>query len=69
MTDAQIAEGWTAHDGGPCPVPLDTWVYVAFRDGVAIRTAVPAKTWTHNIDQWRHMNRAGDIIAYRLIPS
>ena len=66
LTDEQRADGWIEHDGGACPVAGDAWVRVAFREGIAIKMTLPAKTWVQNFDQWRHMNQPFDIIAYKL---
>ena len=33
LTDEQRAEGWIEHDGGPCPVPLDSKPIYMMRDG------------------------------------
>ena len=33
LTPEQVAAGWIKHDGGPCPVPLDSSPAVMFRDG------------------------------------
>ena len=33
LTDAMKADGWVEHDGGPCPVPLDTIVTILIGDG------------------------------------
>lgn len=33
LTDELRAEGWIEHDGGPCPVPLDSRPGVMFGDG------------------------------------
>lgn len=30
LTDELRAAGWIEHDGGPCPVPLDSWPEVMF---------------------------------------
>lgn len=65
LTDEQKADGWIEHDGGPCPVDPDSRVRVAFRAGGGTGTAVAARVWAWGIDQWQHMNRDFDIIAYR----
>ena len=33
LSEQQIAEGWLPHDGGPCPVPLDSYPDVMMQDG------------------------------------
>jgi hypothetical protein len=59
----EIPEGWTKHDGGPCPVADDARVRVKFRDG-----------WTKYITYiagdlpscWQWQNHGPtDIIAYQ----
>ena len=35
-TEAMLADGWIKHDGGPCPVPLDSRPLVMFRDGFGV---------------------------------
>lgn len=67
LTDEQRAEGWIEHDGGPCPVPLDSRVRVMFRDGVTPLNI--ARLWTVGFDWWRHeetvLRPHTDIIAYK----
>jgi len=65
LTDEQKAAGWIEHEGKGCSVPLDSRVRVAFRAGGGTGTAMAARVWTWGIDQWQHMNRDFDIIAYR----
>jgi hypothetical protein len=36
LTPEQIAEGWLPHDGGPCPVPLDSMQCMLTPLGVAL---------------------------------
>lgn len=72
LTDTQRAEGWVAHDGGECPVPLDSCPDVMFRDGAyEPGTNWPAKYWARPLDWWRHQSpdRSADIIAYRKEPT
>jgi len=33
LTPYQIVDGWLPHDGGPCPVPLDSRPVYMMRDG------------------------------------
>jgi len=56
-----ILEGWTAHDGGECPVADDTHVNVMFRDGLFCWDD-RATTWI-----WEHLPNLRDwvIIAYQ----
>ena len=60
LTDEQIAEGWIAHDGGPCPVNEQARVTVMFRSG-AQDTAIARAWW------WGRGNkpRTYEIIAYQ----
>jgi len=56
----KIPAGWIAHDGGECPVPLDSRVDVIFRDG-EYSNGDKANCW-----DWSHEPRSSlDIIAYR----
>lgn len=67
LTPEQIADGWIAHDGGPCPVPLDSRPGVMWGDGfVTLAGMQPAWVWTKHGDSWGH-NEPFDrrIIAYR----
>lgn len=62
LTPDQIADGWIAHDGGPCPVPFDDRVSVMCRDGVILHDDEEgdcAGNW-----YWHHDGGNGDIIAY-----
>jgi len=75
LTPEQIAEGWIEHDGGPCPVPLDSKVDVMFRDGSGSKRRHRAQWWTAfnpviaAQDLWRHeAGPENDIIAYRPEP-
>ena len=77
LTPEQIADGWLPHDGGPCPVPLQTKVQVMFHSG-EIRYPRRAGWWTAfdtvskfaEHDLWQHQspNPANHIIAYKLEP-
>lgn len=65
LTDEQRAAGWIEHDGGPCPVPMDSKPGVMFGDGYqepsGLRTAGYRLVgyWTHHFQPREH------IIAYR----
>ena len=69
-----LPDGWTAHDGGPCPVPLDSKPGVRFRDGYQQPVGeILAGQWVipdQGTDLWQ-WSREGlaDIIAYRKEPS
>lgn len=60
-----LAAGGIPHDGGPCPVPLDSKPGVLFRDGIVKDTGhVPAREWTKG-DWWQwHGRRIDNIVAY-----
>lgn len=69
---ADIPDGWIAHDGGPCPVPLDSYPQVMARDGTIIRRRVAAGIWARgSADWWQHQGpeRNNHIIAYKPEPS
>ena len=59
LTEEQIAEGWIAHDGGPCPVHGDVGVSVLFRDGMRLCVST-----THPFWKW-HLKSPNNITAYR----
>lgn len=68
LTPEQIADGWIAHDGGDCPVPLDSRPAVLFRDGEIINGRKAENwVWEHKAFPIRltHVH----IIAYRPKPS
>ncbi len=61
-------DGWIEHDGGPCPVPLDSKVDLLHRSNVSI-TTVPA-LWSEEWGRWawkgtRYEGWNENIIAYR----
>jgi hypothetical protein len=63
MTDAErIADGWIAHDGGPCPVNPGSNVSVMFRDGVTYHEPERASGIFWPTEREPHPH---DIIAYR----
>ena len=70
---SELPEGFIPHDGGPCPVPLDTMVFSRHRSGVISRQSYPAK-WS---DEWGRWNWSGtpydgwndNITAYRIAPT
>ena len=70
LTDEQRADGWIEHDGGPCPVALDSKVFVMHRGGVESPVAIPAK-WSEEWGRWAwsgtpYEGWGENIIAYRL---
>ena len=70
LTSEQIAQGWKEHDGGPCPVALDSKPWVMFRDGVVVHGTVSAAFWAGpSFNWWQHGSHGNDeIIAYREVP-
>lgn len=63
-----IPADFTPHDGGPCPVPLDSKPAVLFRDGLLIDNHLAeAREWQFprdGIDLWQRGKKDGpaDII-------
>lgn len=71
LTEQQRAEGWREHDGGPCPVALDSRPGVVKRSGWMLEPGIAtAGGWAFGIDNWRHegKHRGYDIIAFRPEP-
>lgn len=70
LTAQQIAEGWIAHDGGPCPVPQDTVVEALLRSGGAFNDRAGV-LGSGSVDNWRQSNHADwgglDVMAYRVV--
>jgi hypothetical protein len=64
LTEQQIADGWKPHDGGPCPVPLDSKPEVLCRDGYIYDATFKARQYG---GLWRskHTQASRGIIAYR----
>lgn len=66
--EVELPEGWLAHDGGPCPVPLDSYPEVRWNNG-AISKWCTARTWSaegarDGRDFWRG-EPGNRIIAYK----
>jgi hypothetical protein len=70
----ELPKGFIAHDGGPCPVPLDSKPGVMFRDGKdgsgGSGCFPSASEWMYlNCNLWRWVQHGpADIIAYRPDP-
>jgi hypothetical protein len=67
QTNPVSADGWIAHDGGPCPVAWSTMVFVRFEDGCEPEVPYAAGWWEQfwtpgNDKAGRPRNR---IAAYR----
>ena len=58
LTEEQIADGWIAHDGGPCPLPR---YEVTLRDGRIMRCSYAGSMYW----PWHDEPYQADIIAYR----
>ena len=72
LTPEQIADGWIAHDGGECSVPLDSRPEIMWGDGFVSDhpCRLQAKYWQDGEDSWQHKGpRRHHIIAYRPEPS
>lgn len=68
LSEAMKAEGWIEHDGGPCPVPLDSRPGVMLASGeFSAKPHFTARMWTEMHDWWRHeaVNPQDNIIAYK----
>ncbi len=70
LTDEQLADGWIEHDGGPCPVALDSLVQIFHRGGHANKHFTPAG-WSDEWGRWQWKGGPYDgwnenIIAYKL---
>jgi hypothetical protein len=66
LSEAMKAEGWIEHDGGPCPVPLDSRPIYMMRDGVvdaSQRDTAASLIWNDKVP-WEDQ-----IIAYKPEPS
>ena len=55
------ADGWIEWNGGECPVDVELYVYVNYRDGCELPRAVRAGS-----QRWNHFGLGGDIVSYRL---
>ena len=55
------ADGWVEWNGGECPVDVELYVYVIYRDGCELPRAVKAGS-----QRWNHFGLGGDIMSYRL---
>jgi hypothetical protein len=63
-----LPEGFVPHDGGPCPVPLNSKPVIMVRSGeIQTGESFPAWFWAAgDKDWWQHQgNRRNNIIAYR----
>lgn len=68
ISEQMKAEGWIEHDGGPCPVPLDSKPGIMWSDGTNDpKPNVAASFWTRGDDWWKHEGESDDcfIIAYK----
>ena len=67
LTDEMIKNGWIAHTGGPCPVPLDSRPGIMREDGeVILEGVMPAGIWAMGYDNWKHQGfEINHIIAFK----
>ena len=65
LTDEMRADGWIEHDGGPCPVPLDSKPAIVFADGSGRPGGLfTARFWFRTF--WTHEAHPNNhIIAYK----
>lgn len=71
LTDEMRADGWIEHDGGPCPVDLESRPAILWKDGViTIAGHCAAREWTElEPDSWQHLgHERHHIIAYKPEP-
>ena len=54
-------DGWIEWNGGECPVDVELYVYVNYRDGCVLPMVVKAGS-----QRWDHFGLGGDIVSYRL---
>jgi hypothetical protein len=71
LTDEMRADGWLPHDGGPCPVPLDSCVTIMIRDGTITKwPRAGAVIWKYGTTIWEagdcSLPRLAEVIAYKL---
>ena len=70
LTPEQRAAGWIEHNGGPCPVPMDSKPAIMCRGGqISNSGPVEASYWSGAPDDWwKHedytFDHKCDIIAY-----
>lgn len=73
LTPEQIADGWLPHDGGPCPVSLDSKPGVIFGDGEVHPVGdITARFWlSDGTDWWQHESGTPEysIISYKPEPT
>jgi hypothetical protein len=53
--EPDMRDEWIKHDGGPCPVPPETWVQIKNKDGMLLDPAYQADFWAWD-----------DVSAYRI---
>ncbi|XUU60627.1 hypothetical protein ACRAQ6_13870 [Erythrobacter sp. HA6-11] len=61
--DITLPEGWTAHDGGRCPIAPDSMPKLMFRMGTRTSGDRTAASWGN---MWQHDGGPMDIIAFKL---
>ena len=65
---SELPKGFIPHDGGTCPVPLDSKPAIMVRSGeIESEDSWPASFWAAGGDDWwRHQgNPRNNIIAYK----
>ena len=69
LTPEQIADGWVEHDGGPCPVPMDSRPEMLFKRPIN-------EVWEHKPSDKSELQRSllawmadwSNCVAYRPEP-
>lgn len=73
LTPEQIADGWKPHDGGPCPVPLDSYPDIMLETGDTFEMVLAgfwsSSRWTGKRGPRQVGRLPSRIIAYREEPS
>ena len=68
LSAEQIAAGWIAHDGGPCPVPLGSKPMYLCRNGWKGKPK-DGRCAGDFVWKWSGTEPESDIIAYRKEPT
>jgi hypothetical protein len=63
--EIRMNDGWIEWKGGECPVDAGTLIDIRHRDGKKF-IKEEALNFSGHAYSWIHMNKCGDIIAYRL---
>lgn len=61
----ELPEGFTLHDGGPCPVDADSYVEPLIQTSEGLGSGGVAKARMHDWVAANHPDGLGAVIAYR----